>query len=156
MADADHMRAAIDLAREALRDDRGGPFGAVVVREGIVVGRGRNLVLERRDPTAHAEIEAIRDACRRLGSPSLAGGTIYASTEPCPMCLGAILWARLDALVYGAGRADAAAIGFDDDAFHEEVARPPGTRRLITRTLLGDEGRALLAAWAARPDRRLY
>jgi tRNA(Arg) A34 adenosine deaminase TadA len=155
MDDREAMRAAIALAAQALFDDEGGPFGAIVVLGGRVVGRGRNRVLARRDPTAHAEVEAIRDACRALGTHALVGGTIFATCEPCPMCRGAILWARLDRLVEAADRADAAAAGFDDARFHAlGEGRAAGGPRV--ERLLAAEARDVMRRWAARPDRPAY
>jgi guanine deaminase len=120
------LERAVHLATANVTDG-GGPFGAVVVRDGVVVGEGTNRVTAELDPTAHAEVVAIRAACRRLESFSLAGATIYASCEPCPLCLSAALWARVDAVVFAADRAAAARAGFDDDAFHRLLsAAPPG------------------------------
>jgi tRNA(Arg) A34 adenosine deaminase TadA len=143
------LREAIALAAEALEDDDGGPFGAVVVRDGRVVGRGRNRVLARHDPTAHAEVEALRDAAHTLGTHDLSGCALYASCEPCPMCLGAAQWARIDALVFAAGRADAEAIGFDDARFHGRLTFAVSQRGR-------EEARAVMDRWASRTDRRLY
>ncbi len=153
MDDEAAMREALALAAEALTDDAGGPFGAVVVRGGRVVGRGRNRVLALRDPTAHAEVEAIRDACRSVGSHLLEDGTLYATCEPCPMCRGAILWARLARVVYAADRSDAQAAGFDDARFEEMVER--GALPHPGRTLVAS-AREVMRAWAARPDRVTY
>lgn len=119
------MQAAIEEARAGLGAGDGGPFGAVVVRDGVVVARAHNQVVALNDPSAHAEVQAIRAACRELGSFDLSGCEIYATCEPCPMCFAAIHWARLDRVVFGAARADAAAIGFDDAAIYDVLA---GTR----------------------------
>lgn len=116
------MQAAIDEARAGLGAGDGGPFGAVVVRDGVVVARAHNQVVALNDPSAHAEVQAIRAACRELGSFDLSGCEIYATCEPCPMCFAAIHWARLDRVVFGAARADAAAIGFDDAAIYDVLA----------------------------------
>src|SRR6266851_9999335 len=118
------MRCAIALSAERMREGLGGPFGAVIARDGMVIACGHNQVTSAKDPTAHAEIMAIRRACKALDSFSLAGCEIYTSCEPCPMCLGAIYWARLDRVYYANTRADAAAIGFDDDAIYREFAKP--------------------------------
>jgi tRNA(Arg) A34 adenosine deaminase TadA len=150
------MRRAIELSRAKMRAGEGGPFGAVVVHEGRIVGEGWNRVLATRDPTAHAEVVAIREACQRLGRFSLDGAEIYATAEPCPMCLGAILWARIDHLYYGNTRVEAAAIGFDDAAFYDEVARPPELRVLPSERLLADEARVVFAEWDAKPDKVRY
>jgi len=152
----DFMRRAIALSRCNVDDGSGGPFGAVIVKDGVIVGEGRNQVIASNDPTAHAEIMAIRDACARLGTYSLEGCEIYASCEPCPMCLGAILWARIDRLYYASDRGDAAAAGFSDAHLHEEVALPVQDRRLPTARLLADEARTVFAAWVAKPDKSLY
>jgi len=150
------MRRAIELSRLKMRAGEGGPFGAVVVHDGRIIGEGWNRVLATRDPTAHAEIVAVREACQRLGRFSLDGAEIYATAEPCPMCLGAILWARIKRLYYGNTRLDAAAIGFDDAAFYDEVARPPEQRTLPSQRLLADEARVVFAEWDAKPDRVRY
>lgn len=129
------MERAIALAEENVRAGRGGPFGAVVVRNGEVIGEGANEVTSRNDPTAHAEITAIRAACTRLGTFSLAGCEIYASCEPCPMCLAAIYWARLDRVYYANTRQDAARVGFDDARFYDELALPPTGRAVPAERL---------------------
>jgi tRNA(Arg) A34 adenosine deaminase TadA len=149
------LREAIRLAHEPSASGRFGPFGAVVVREGEIVGRGHNRVTEDHDPTAHAEIVALRDACRRLGTFSLAGCEMYASCEPCPMCLAAVYWARLDRLYYAATREDAAAAGFDDALIYVEFARPPHQRSLPAVQMLRDEALAALQHWAAN-ERRIH
>ncbi len=150
------MREAIALALEAVQTGSGGPFGALVVRGSEVLGRGRNRVLERHDPTAHAEIEAIRAACAKVGSHELTGCEIYTSCEPCPMCLGAMLWARVERCVFAGTRADAAAAGFDDARFHVELARPLAERSLPSVPFLREEALAAFDVWLARQDRRTY
>lgn len=150
------LREAIRLSMEKMLAGEGGPFGAVIVREGRVIGTGWNRVLSSNDPTAHAEIAAIRDACSRLGTFSLTGSTIYVNCEPCPMCLGAIYWARLDALYYAATRDDAAAVGFDDELIYRELALPPDRRRLTMVQSLRDEALPAMRAWMEKPDRRSY
>lgn len=150
------MRRAIGLSREKMRDGAGGPFGAVVVRDGEIVGEGWNQVTSANDPTAHAEVVAIRHACDRLGTFSLRGCVIYTSCEPCPMCLSAIYWARLDAIYYANTQEDAATIGFDDAFLYREVALPAERRSLATVRLLGDEARAVFDEWTAKPDRIAY
>jgi guanine deaminase len=149
------MREALRLARENVAAG-GGPFAALVVRDGAVVAVGTNRVVPDLDPTAHAEIVAIRAACRRLGTFQLDGCEIYASCEPCPMCAGAIAWARPARVFYAATREDAAAAGFDDARVHVEVGRAPGERTIPTERLLGEEGAAPFVAWAAKPDRAPY
>lgn len=156
MAADDHMRRAIALAEEALHADRGGPFGAVVVRNGAVVGEGVNLVISSHDPTAHAEIVAIRAACKALDSFSLAGCDIYTSCEPCPMCLAAIYWARIGHVYYANARTDAARIGFDDDHIYREVALPPEARSLPMTRMLAGEAAAAFEEWLRKPDKIRY
>ncbi len=148
------LREAIGLGRAGMLRGDGGPFGAVVVVGGKVVGRGCNRVLRTNDPTAHAEIVAIREACAALGRFHLADAEIYASCEPCPMCLGAIAWARIPMLVYGATRDDAERGGFSDAAIYREFAG--GTRGIAARQALAVEARALFEEWARFPGRRLY
>ena len=150
------MRGAIAAACAGMRGHRGGPFGAVIVRGGEIVAQGCNEVTSSHDPTAHAEIVAIRAAARTLGTHSLAGCTIYASCEPCPMCLAAIYWARLDRLFFACTRADAAAAGFDDEAFYQEIVKPFDERSIPTAPLLRDEGRAVMQEWIAKPDKTPY
>ena len=149
------MRRALDLAAEGVAAG-GGPFGAVVVRDGRIIGEGRNNVVPGRDPTQHAEVVAIRAACEAVGSHDLSGATIYSSCEPCPMCLGAVWWARIGAVVYGNDRTDAAAIGFDDAAIYAEMAAPPDARRLPLRRLLAEEAREAFRLWQAKPDKVPY
>ena len=121
-----------------------------------IEGEGFNRVLEDSDPTAHAEIVAIRAACARRGSPWLTGATLYASCEPCPMCLAAVYWARIERVVYAAERDDAAAIGFDDAAFYEELERPSGQRQLSTRQSLREEARSMMQGWKSRDSKTAY
>ena len=150
------LREAIRLSMDGARSADGGPFGAVVTRNGRVVGRGRNLVASAKDPTAHAEVVAIRAACSALGSFSLSGCEIYASCEPCPMCLSAIYWARLDALHFAASREDAAAAGFDDAFLYEEVGKSPETRALPSEQRLREAAQAAFRQWADNPRRTEY
>jgi tRNA(Arg) A34 adenosine deaminase TadA len=150
------MREAIELARDGVRKGLGGPFGAVVVKNGQIIGRGQNRVTSSNDPTAHAEIVAIRDACRRLGSFRLEDGEIYTSCEPCPMCLAAIHWARLGRIIYGADRRDAAAIGFDDEMLYEEIGRPHGERRVRTQQFLRDLALEPMQDWESFEGRVDY
>lgn len=138
------MREAIALALDNVRFGRGGPFGAVIVRGGEVIGRGANSVTAGNDPTAHAEILAIRAACRAVGSFELRDCEMYSSCEPCPMCLGAIYWARLERYYYANTREDAARAGFDDSRIYDEIARPPELRTVQgSRVLLEGAGEAL-------------
>ncbi len=150
------MRHAIELAMRGVRDDLGGPFGCVVVRDGLVVGTGENRVTSSNDPTAHAEIVAVRAACAKLGRFDLRGCEVYTSCEPCPMCLAALYWARVDRVWYSATREDAAAIGFDDDLIYRELALPIEERSLELGPLLREEGLAAFRAWSEKADRRQY
>ncbi len=150
------MRRAIELSRIHSDAGEGGPFGAVVVKDGKIVGEGWNRVTSTNDPTAHAEIVAIRRACEALGTFDLTGAVVYTSCEPCPMCLCAILWSRASRMCYAATRADAAEIGFDDEAFYVEVAKDIDARELPTENLQRAEARAAFAAWFARPDKVPY
>jgi guanine deaminase len=154
--DASFMRRAIALSRDGMASGAGGPFGAVVVHDGQVIGEGRNQVTSTNDPTAHAEVVAIREACRRLGRFHLDGAAIYTSCEPCPMCLAAILWARIARVCYANSRADAAAIGFDDAYFYEQVALPAERREVPSARVLADEARVVFDAWLAKADKIRY
>ena len=150
------MRQAIGLSRSKMRGNHGGPFGAVIVRHGKIVGRGWNCVTSLNDPTAHAEILAIRDACHRLKTFRLDDCEIYSSCEPCPMCLAAIYWARLETVYYGNTRRDAAAIAFDDDWLYREVAAPLARRKIPMKNLLRREALKVFAEWKAKPDKTAY
>lgn len=149
------MRRAIALSCQGVSEG-GGPFGAVVVQGGRILGEGRNAVVPTRDPTAHAEVVAIRAACAAAGTHDLSGAVIYTSCEPCPMCLGAIWWARIGQVVFANDRADAAAIGFDDAAIYQEVARPLPERVLPMRRLLAQEAIAAFRLWEATADKVRY
>lgn len=151
----DHLREAIRLAEVSARSG-GGPFGALVVRDGRVIAAGANRVTADGDPTAHAEVVAVREACRRLGSHALEGCEVYASSEPCPMCLGALYWARVDRVVYASSREAAAAAGFDDRRMYEELARDPADRTLETVQRELPEAGSEFEAWLANEDRRPY
>jgi guanine deaminase len=153
--DRELISAAIEIGVQSASGE-GGPFGAVVARGGEIVGRGSNRVVAERDPTLHAEVVAIRDACRELGTHDLSGCVLYASCEPCPMCFGAAWWARVDRIVHAASRADAAAAGFDDAAIYADVALPAGARTLATVQLLPEEGWRPFTAWSANPERVPY
>ncbi len=155
MTDEEALRRAIALASENVGRG-GGPFGAVVVKDGRVVGEGVNRVTLDNDPSAHAEVVALRDACRRLGSYKLDGAAIYSSCEPCPMCWSAIQWSRAARLCYAADQLDAAEAGFDDAVFWREVGVPMEHRALPAKRLLPEEGRQPFAAWQAKPDKKLY
>lgn len=149
------MREAIKLSAESVRSG-GGPFGAVIVRNGEIIARGENRVTVCNDPTAHAEVSAIREAAARLGTYDLSGCEIYSSCEPCPMCLGAIYWARLDKLYYAGTRADAANVGFDDAHIYEELPLEPSQRELPTESLLREEAQRVFDAWACKLDKKEY
>ena len=150
------MRRAIELAQKGIETNAGGPFGAVIVKNGEIVGEGWNQVTSTNDPTAHAEVVAIRRACENLNTFQLDGCTIYASCEPCPMCLGAIYWARPAKLLYAATHEDAAQIGFDDQFIYEEIERHPAERRIKTDTLLREEGLKVFQNWAEKADKTEY
>lgn len=154
--DLPFLERAVDLSRRHMELGHGGPFGAVIVKDGTVIAQGWNEVTSRNDPTAHAEVMAIRRACRQIGAFSLAGATIYASCEPCPMCLAAIYWARLDRLVFAQTREQAAAIGFDDALIYEEISKPLEGRRLPIRRLPLASAQAAFLAWQAKADRVPY
>ena len=149
------MREAIKLSAESVQSG-GGPFGAVIVRNGEIIARGENRVTVCNDPTAHAEVSAIREAAARLGTYDLSGCEIYSSCEPCPMCLGAIYWARLDRLYYAGTRADAANVGFDDAHIYEELPLDPSQRELPTESLLREEAQRVFEAWAEKADKKEY
>ena len=150
------MMRAINLARAGMDGGRGGPFGCVVVKNGEIIGEGNNRVTSTNDPTAHAEVVAIRTACARLGTFQLDGCSIYTSCEPCPMCLGAIYWARPAKVFYACTRQDAAAVGFDDEFIYDEFAKPNDQRERILINLLRDAGLALFQDWSAKPDKVEY
>ncbi len=150
------MREAIRLSIQMMRRGKGGPFGAVVVRNGKIVGRGSNQVTSANDPTAHAEIVAIREACQRLKTFQLDDCDLYTSCEPCPMCLSAIYWARPRNVFYANTRKDAAKIGFDDDFIYREVALPIAKRTLKLKQLLRKEALAAFAEWQRKTDKVLY
>ena len=155
-ADASFLEDAIDLAVENVESGLGGPFAALVVADGAVLATGTNRVTTVHDPTAHAEITAIRAACKERGDFELDGCTLYATCEPCPMCLGAIYWARLDRVVYAATRTDAADAGFDDDHIYEEIDRPPADRRIPMEQHLKGEAQRPFEAWRDYDERVEY
>jgi guanine deaminase len=150
------LRRAIALATENVLSGKGGPFGAVIVRDGAIVGEGANSVTETCDPTAHGEVNAIRAACRSLGTFTLAGCDLYTSCEPCPMCLAASYWARLDAIYYGCSAADAARAGFDDAFLYAEMRKDHASRALPAVQLLGDEAWASFDTWIGSPIKIAY
>ncbi len=150
------MRRAVALSIQAMRTNRGGPFGAVIVKDGRVVAEGVNRVTSDNDPTAHAEVSAIRAACAALGTFSLDGCDIYTSCEPCPMCLAAIHWARIARIFYGNTREDAARIGFDDERIYREIALSPDRRTIPMTRILEDEAAGAFREWEEKPDRVAY
>ena len=154
--DRQFLREAIAVARTGIELGLGGPFGCVVVKDGVIIGKGCNEVTSTNDPTAHAEVVAIRDACRRLGSYQLTDCDLYASCEPCPMCLGAIYWARPRRVVYACTRHDAAGAGFDDAVIYKEIGIPNTERKIRFEHQALDEAAALFALWEEKGDRRLY
>jgi len=151
-----HMLLAISKAEENILTGEGGPFGAVVVRNGKIIAAAGNRVTSTNDPTAHAEVVAIREACKSLDTFDLSGCEIYASCEPCPMCLGAIMWARIDKLYYAADRNDASRAGFDDELFYKELALPAGERMLKPTQLLRNEANKIFDKWIEEADKIPY
>ena len=157
MSSPEHfMRRAIAISGERMRAGLGGPFGAVVVKDGKIIAEGFNQVTSSSDPTAHAEVVAIRQACSALGRFSLEGCELYTSCEPCPMCLGAIYWARLDRVYYANDREDAARIGFDDDHIYREFAKAMNERSLEFIHMPMKEARAVFQEWVDKPDKVRY
>jgi guanine deaminase len=150
------MQRAIALATENVLSGAGGPFGAVVVRAGEIIATGVNLVTTANDPTAHAEVVAIRAACQALGSFQLTGCVVYTSCEPCPMCLSALYWSRCDAIFFGNTATDAAAAGFDDSFLYEEIKRPLDQRKIPIQRMLGDQAIVSFNTWRARTDKIEY
>jgi len=150
------MARAIELAINNVKSGRGGPFGAVIVKDRQIIAEGTNRVTLTRDPTAHAEMVAIREACKKLRSFELKDCEIYTSCEPCPMCLGAIYWARLARVFFGAVAADASAAGFDDSLIYAEIARPHGERKIPMASRMREGALEAFRAWAAKPDKLPY
>jgi guanine deaminase len=150
------MRRAIALAKENVRKRQGGPFGAVIVRGDQVIAEGANLVTTRNDPTAHAEVVAIRRACEALGHFELRDCALYTSCEPCPMCLGAIYWARIGKLYFACTREDAAEAGFDDRFIYDQIPLAPEDRNFPASRLLREEGLEAFRVWAESPDKIPY
>ncbi|WP_416446730.1 nucleoside deaminase [Leeuwenhoekiella sp. A16] len=150
------MRRAIALAEEGMDKGAGGPFGAIVVKDGKVIAEGYNKVTSTNDPTAHAEVTAIRSACEALKSFQLDGCVIYTSCEPCPMCLGAIYWARPDKVFYGANREDAAAIDFDDQFIYDEIAKDMDDRQIPFYKVLREEAVPVFTKWSQKEEKTEY
>lgn len=155
MTQNDFMRRAIKLSEENVNRE-GGPFGAVIVKDGIVIGEGVNSVSTKNDPTAHAEIVAIRNATKKLKTYNLSGCTIYTSCEPCPMCLGAIYWAHISRMYYGNTKDDAAAVGFDDNFIYKELKLPMKKRSIQATNLLQDEAGVAFKMWDEKTDKIKY
>ncbi len=155
--DKRYILRAIELARKGMNADEGGPFGAVIVNaHGDIIGEGNNQVTSSNDPTAHAEVVAIRNACKAIQDFQLEGCTIYTSCEPCPMCLGAIYWARPARIVFACNRVDAADIGFDDDHIYKEIPLPVTERIIPTEQLCRDEATVVFEEWQAKMDKKEY
>jgi guanine deaminase len=150
------MSRAIELAQHGIDANDGGPFGCVVVRNSEIIAEGNNRVTSTNDPTAHAEVVAIRNACEKLGTFQLDDCVIYTSCEPCPMCLGAIYWARPAAIFYACNKVDAAKIGFDDKFIYEEIERPIGERLIKTESIFREEGLKVFENWANKSDKMEY
>lgn len=150
------MQAAIDLARQGMQAGKGGPFGCVIVKGDEIVGQGYNAVTSSNDPTAHAEVLAIRDACHRLHTHQLTGCELYTSCEPCPMCLGAIYWARPDRVFFAGTRSDASAAGFDDSFIYDEIQAPVADRKIPVINLDRESAVRVFAEWLAKPDKIMY
>ena len=150
------MLEAIRLSSEGMRSDIGGPFGCVIVRNGEIVGKGNNQVTSTNDPTAHAEVSAIRDACRHLNTFQLDDCELYTSCEPCPMCLGAIYWAKLRKIYYACTRSDAASIGFSDDFIYKEIPLDLHLRAIPIEQIMWDEGILVFKEWTLKPDKITY
>ena len=150
------MLRAIELAERGINEDAGGPFGSVIVRDDLVIAEGWNSVTSSNDPTAHAEIMAIREACRKLNSFQLENCVVYSSCEPCPMCLGAIYWARPKMLVFAGTREDAAGAGFDDQFIYDELARPLENRGIRTLSIMRHESQRVFRLWDEKEDKIEY
>ncbi len=155
-ADERFLEKAIHLAERHSRDGIHGPFGAVVTRGNVIVGEGWNSVVASSDPTAHAEIGAIRDACRNLGTHNLAECTLYSSCEPCPMCLAAIYWARIERIVFACNAADAARAGFDDAEIYQEIEKKWSLRKIASRQLNRESGLRVFETWIQNPRKVEY
>lgn len=150
------MKMAIALSLSGMESGKGGPFGCVIVKDGKVIGLGSNSVLETNDPTAHAEIIAIRDACKNLGDFQLHGCEVYTSCEPCPMCLGAIYWARPDKVFYANTKKDAAKAGFDDHFIYQELELPLQSRKIPFAQIMQDEAQQVFKEWVLKENKTLY
>lgn len=150
------MQMAIDLSREGMDLGKGGPFGCIIVKNGVVIGKGCNQVSSTNDPTAHAEIVAIKDACKNLNSCHLEGCEIYSSCEPCPMCLGAIYWARPERVFFANGKTDAAEAGFDDEFIYQELNLPLENRKIPMTQLLREKAKKIFEEWLIKGNKTMY
>ena len=150
------MQAAVDLARQGMEEGKGGPFGCVIVKDDVIIGKGSNSVTSYNDPTAHAEIVAIRNACNTLNHFQLTGCELYTSCEPCPMCLGAIYWARPSVVYFANTRGDASAVGFDDSMIYEELNIPVEQRTIKTIRLQTPEAIKVFEEWSQKPNKTVY
>lgn len=150
------MKIAIKESAHSLSHNHGGPFGAIIVKDGKIIAKAHNRVLRKKDPTAHAEMEAIRKACKKLKTPHLIGCDIYTSCEPCPMCLGAIMWARLDRVFYATSREDAKAIAFDDSYFYEQIAKNNQDRDIKFKQVSKKEANEVMKKWADTKSQNTY
>ena len=152
----EYMQAAIAESKRGMDNNEGGPFGAVIVKDGKIIGKGNNRVTSSNDPTAHAEVTAIRDACKRIENFELDGCEIYTSCEPCPMCLAAIYWARIDCIYYANTKQDAADIEFDDDFFYQELDKPIDKRTIPMKQMMRKEALEVFTAWTNKVDKIPY
>lgn len=150
------MQQAIDLAQSGMEAEKGGPFGCVIVKDGKVVGQGSNMVTSNTDPTAHAEVVAIRDACKNLNDFQLEGCELYTSCEPCPMCLGAIYWARPSRVFYACSHGDAAQAGFDDSFIYTEIQLDPADRKIAMTQMMNTESMKVFDLWKEKEDKKVY
>lgn len=150
------MQMAIDLSRKGMEDGKGGPFGCVIVKDGIVIGKGNNSVQSQNDPTAHAEVVAIRDACKNLGHFQLDGCEVYTSCEPCPMCLGAIYWARPSKIFFANDKTDAALAGFDDEFIYQELDTTPAERRIPMIKMPNSDAVKVFEEWIRKENKKVY
>jgi len=151
-----YMKEAIRLANYGMENNKGGPFGAVVVKEGKIIGRDYNTVTSSNDPTAHAEVNAIRDACKNLKYYFLEGCTIYTTAEPCPMCLGAIYWSRIESIYYGCTKKDTTELGFIDECIYEDFKLPGDCRKIPMREFMHQEAIELFYKWKKKEDKTNY
>lgn len=150
------MQEAINVGLEGMRNNLGGPFGCVIVKDNEIIGRGCNSVISTNDPTAHAEVVAIRDACKRLNSFQLQDCEVYTTCEPCPMCMGALYWARPKKIYYANSKAEAAAIGFDDSFIYDEIALPVDQRKILIQSLHHEQAIKMFGEWRMMNNKTLY